>query len=306
MSLIRFVRQKIIQQLFLDYSQRYNHIQKILKSLESMQLTIVLDHFAIIDLPSPKTGIGTLNQIFSALNYYPQGRDYLVDKQNEFMWLAPFEAQSEVAEKVDPQVVIADFCLEDCDPMLQEVLQTYLHAIPDFPWRQFHQLCGDAYRDNMQSAEKLIALITHYCTKRDWPYPTLKDYNTVHAQNELLSWVLAFGRGINHFGINVRFLNQYKNLGDFNHFVQHDLGINLNQKNGAIKGDENTHIAQSSTDGELLPFTLADAQILLPSPFIEFIWRAQKNPTPVYWNDYFTEFIGPQANHVVESVYHHA
>jgi hypothetical protein len=299
MSLIYHVRESVIQQLYNNYVQAFDHIQKVIQFFPEK---IVLDHFAVIDLPSEKSGIFVLNQIFSSLGYLPQGRDYLQDKQNEFMWLAPMEANSKKATEVSPQIVIADFCLDDLSPKVKNIIMKYTRHFSIFPWREFHRLVGEAYHDNHHAASLLIKMIVHYCQQRE-TVPTVQDYLIVKEQNELLSWVLAFGRGINHFGINIGLLNQYAHFSQFNACLSEKLNIRLNQKNGLIKGDEDKYIAQSSTAGDEITLPLLGGEIKLLSPFVEFIWRAKKVAHPLYWNDYYTGFIGMQADDVIESVY---
>jgi len=299
MSLIQYVRENVIQQLYYNYSRSYVHIQKVVQFLPK---NIVLDHFAIIDLPSEKSGIFVLNQLFSSLEYIPQGRDYLQNKQNEFMWLAPMDANLKKPIDVSPQVVIADFCLDDLSSEVRDIVIKYTQSLSPLPWREFHRLVGKTYHDDSSAANNLIKMIITYCQRRD-TLPTIHDYEMVKEQNELLAWVLAFGRGINHFGFNVGLLKCYSNLSDFNKSLNEKLQLSLNQKNGMIKGNEIYQIAQSSTLGEEITLPLLDGEIKLLSPFVEFIWRAKKHDNPVYWNDYFTGFIGEQADDVIESVY---
>lgn len=300
MSLITTVRKKIIQQLWQNTLATNANMQKIVTWINT---PIILDHFAIIDLPSEFSGIATLNQIFSALNYLPQGRDYLADKQNEFMWLAPTEAEFQLAQQADPQIVIADFRFAELAPHIQSILENYTKHIKPFPWQQFHRLCGRAYHDDIDAANELTALIINYCQQREWPLPTVEDYLTIKSSNELLAWVLVFGRCVNHFGISIHCRKSYDSLAQFNQQLEQQLAIPLNQQGGKIKGNAEKGIAQSSTEGELLALPLANGNSKLNGPFIEFVWRYATLSNPQYWKDYFTGFIGTQANYVIESVY---
>lgn len=302
MSSLYYVREKVIEKLFSHYYQQSAHVQKIVGFLPN---NCVKDHFAVIDLPSEKSGISVLNQLFSSLGYLPQGRDYLNEKQNEFMWLAPVEALTKTAQEVSPQIVIADFHLDDLSPAIRDIIIKYTRQLSEFPWRYFHQLCGEVYQQSVlkrDAADKLIDLLCDYLHRRD-SIPTQKDYFTVKEENELLAWVLAFGRGVNHFGFNIGLLNQYTDLAEFNQAITHQLKVTLNNRKGLIKGDHTKSIAQSSTEGENLRLPLSDGMITLSGPFIEFIWRAKRCENPVYWQDYFTGFIGQQADNVIESVY---
>jgi len=281
--------------------REYTHIAKIVKFLS--QKPLVLDHFALIDLfPGTSSGIPFLNQLFSALGYIPGGRDYLPEKQNEFMWLTPVEAEHQKMQDVSPQIVIADFNPNDIDTKITDIILKYTSKIMPFPFTLFHRLCGETYRGLQSSAEQLIKLILSFIDKPPEILPTYQEYCVIKEYNELLAWVLVFGRKVNHFGINIEFLEDYANLEAFNHMITHTLHLPLNQKESLIKGDARHAIAQSSTEGEIVEIQLSDKKITLQGPFMEFVWRASQG-TSGMWTDYFTGFIGQQATKVVESVY---
>ena len=304
MSLIGYVRESVIQILWHGYYQYNISNKKIIDFLEKKHCPLLLDHFAIIDLPSQSSGISVLNQIFSALHYLPQGWDYLPDKQNSFMWLAPIEAENQLAEKASPQIVLADFCLDAMEGYIVDILRAYICQIPPFPWKTFHQLCGAVYHDDYTASQALIKLITAYCQQREWQLPILKDYQIIKNYNELLAWVLIYGKCINHFGLNIQLSGRFESLENFNDLIQQELNIQLNNKNGRlIQGQANKAIAQSATQGDNVSIKLKDGDITLASPFMEFIWRAPLKINPVLWKDYFRSFIGVQADSVIESVY---
>jgi hypothetical protein len=301
MSLMPYVRKQINQVLWQKYIREYTHIAKIVKFLGKENL--IIDHFAIIGLfPGESHGIPLLNQVFSALGYTPSGRDYLEEKQNEFMWLTPVEAENQKMRETSPQIVIADFNPVDIAPDVQQIILKYMEKMPSFPFRFFHNLCGKVYREDEHAAQTLIQLISFFLEKQTTAMPTFEEYTLVKEHNELLAWALVFGRQVNHFGINVEFLNHYNNLSEFNTTLTQTLGIPFNQKEGLIKGDAMTAIAQSSTEGELVEMQLSDKKIHVQGPFMEFVWRASQG-TEKNWKDYFTGFIGQQATKVVESVY---
>jgi len=303
MSFLSSIRKKILQQLWQNYQAECPQVQKILETLSfNLQKNLVLDHFAMIELPGPETGISTLNQILNALNYFPQGRDYLEDKQNEFLWLAPMEARSQSALEADPQIVIADFRLKDLDPKIARIINFYSAKARPFPWQRFHELCGEIYQENSAAEAPFIQLILEHLQHRTWPKPSLRDYYEVREYNELLAWVLLCGRKINHFGINVECLNTHPDLETFTHWIQ-KLGIPLNQKKGIIQGDSSQYLAQSSTQGELLSIFLEGESVGLHGPFLEFVWRAPLIERPERWKDSFRGLIGKQANQVIEAVY---
>lgn len=304
-------RKNIIRLLWRDYLNTCPVIQKIIRALQTENKTLVLDHLAIIDLPNYNTanhtGIAVFNQLWSVLHYTPAGRDYLSQKQNEFLWLAPIEACTQTAEEADPQIVLADFCLADMHPIVQKIILKYARQAPAIDWRYFHTLCGAVFRGDFTAETKLVDFIYTYCQQRPWALPTLKEYLTVKEHNELLAWVLVFGRCVNHFGINVRFLKNATSLESFSSFMQEKLSVKFNTRQGLIKGNADKFIAQSATEGEIMPVFLHNSQIFLARAFIEFVWRAPNNGNskiqPIQWRDYFTGFIAEQADSVIESVF---
>lgn len=289
----------VVETLWQLFTERFTYLAKIFALFSSK---ITLDHLAIIDLPSQHTGINTLNQLFAALNYLPQGRDYLPDKQNEFMWLTPAENFQLKASESLPQIVIADFQIEALPIPIRDIIYKYTLHIKPFPWLMFHNLCGRMYKGDHTARLELTKFIATYCQRRDWPLPTAKEFYSVKEANELLAWVLIFGRQPNHFGISVHLVEKFSSLVEFNHWIK-THAIELNQQQGEIKGTKEKGIAQSATVGQRIKLQLEDGIIALPGPFIEFVWRFSEKSHPEYWSDYFTGFIGNQANYVIESVY---
>jgi hypothetical protein len=295
------VRNQIIQTLWQNYVGDYTHISKIIQSLPHDE--IIKDHLAIIDLPGPHTGIKVLNKIFSCLDFVTRGSGYLPEKQNEFMWLAPIEAGSQKAKDVLLQIVVADFHEEDFSPKVREIILKYSQQASPFPWKNFYYLCSEIYNHNFSANEPLTQLVLDYINTRNWPLPSVKEYLAVKELNELLAWVLVFGRKPNHFGIQIHPFKNFNTLSEFNNFIQQQLNISLNIQAGIIKGDEKKNIAQSSTEGEKIKLSLSDGEIEIYSPFMEFVWRASNASSPLYWKDYYQGFIGEQATHVIESLY---
>lgn len=286
--MLRQVRETVTQALWQSYRASSSQVQAIEANLKSKGINrFVLDHFAIIDLPGLNTGIDKLRQVFSSLGYVERGRGYLADKQNDFVWMAEVDCENKPVEEVLPQVVIADFRPQELPVEVKTIIEKYAALAPTFEL------------STLQSPEAII----HYLQRRDWPLPTIKEFKTVHEFNELLAWVLVFGRKPNHFTFAIHLLPQFSNLEQFNIFIENELHIPLNRNGGLIKGNRENGIEQSSTVGSEIQVELADDVILLPDSFIEFVWRYPKKDHAVYWGDYFTGFVPEQANHVIESLY---
>src|SRR5580704_14217996 len=112
--MLKQLRVDIVQQLWQRYRHTSAQIQSIEKGLQQKGVQkLILDHFAVIDLPSPQTGIPHLSELFKVLGYTYQGEDYLADKQNDFLWLAESDCAHLQAAEVLPPVVVADFRLDE-------------------------------------------------------------------------------------------------------------------------------------------------------------------------------------------------
>lgn len=305
--MLKSCRQKIIKNLWENHSQHSSQVKAITTALKQKDVEeFILDHFAIIDLPGPHTGIPTLRAIFSALGYQEQGRDYLADKQNDFLWMAECDSHQQPVCQVLPQVVVADFRLSEMPNDIQAIIEKYAQQATHPPLTVIQKLIEGIKQDDDSASKQLQNILLNYFQGRDWPLPACNEFYAVREWNELLAWVLIFGRRPNHFTLSVHLLNHFTNLAEFNHFIATQIQLPLNSDGGTIKGGPTQGLAQSSTQGTLCTVNLADGSIELPSDFVEFIWRYPHTPTlspPLLWGDYFTGFVAQFANRVIESLY---
>lgn len=307
MDLLKQTRLKLIDLLWQSYKKNTRQAEAINYSLTQIHhCPITLDHLAIIDLPGPATGINPLCQIFSTLGFTVQGRDYLPEKQNEFLWMAETDAFDKPVANVLPQVVLADFRLDEMPINIRKIIYKYATQAKLSPVAEVQKLCGNILLGKDNAQKQLIKLLASYFLERDWPLPEVKEFQEIQEFNELLAWTLVFGRIPNHFTISVHLLqHKFPTLHSFNEFVINTLKIPLNSSGGIIKGCVKTGIEQSSTLGSPSQVQLANGAITIPNRFIEFVWRYPINnkDKPIYWNDYYTGFMPQNANHVIESLY---
>lgn len=314
--MLKNLRQSIVHRLWQAYRLNTPQMQSIENKLHEKGITqLYLDHFAVIDLPGPQTGIRELQPLFSALGYTFKGQDYLADKQNDFAWLCEDDSESLLALETLPQVVVADFRLDELPTEIKKIIEKYSKLAPPSPTPTIQQL---AHNLDVNKFQQLMALVTQYLIGRDWPLPTVNEFYTVQEFNELLAWVFVFGRRPNHFTLSVHLFDHFSDLADFSQFVEEEVKLTLNRDGGAIKGGTHTGIAQGSTLGITENIRLADGYIQIPTGFVEFVWRyprcdlnhlhLQNNPQdkPKFWNDYFTGFVAQHANRVIESLYTHS
>ncbi|MES2142442.1 MAG: DUF1338 domain-containing protein [Pseudomonadota bacterium] len=301
------VKQLVMRQLWRNYVanlRSVSHIQTVLQ--EQYDEVLLWDHFALIDLPGPHTGIGPLSELFLHLDYEVRGRDYLPEKQNDFVWLAEKSIEAQSAKKALPQVVVADFRREELAPEVRKIIDAYASLAKPLDIEQLRHLQRRILDQDKDAIYEIVKLVTDYLKGRDWPLPSVKEFETVKQSNELLAWVLVMGRQVNHFGWAIHLSKSFNNLQVFNQFVSDTLSIPLNEKGGVIKGHAENGIEQSSTAPITQSVTLVDGTIDVSDRFIEFVWRypvLSSNEKPVLWNDYFTGFIANNADHVVESLY---
>lgn len=304
--MLNSVRQHIIAKLWRDYYNTNRHAQCIEKTLLTKKIRQpILDHFAVIDLPGPHSGMRELIRLFSAIGYSYQGHEYLAEKQNDFTWMAEHDSSGRPAADVLPQVVVADFRLEEMPAAVSDIIIKYSRQAPPSPAVEIEKLAERATQQDEQAAQQLINVFTQYLAGREWPLPTVREFETVREFNELIAWVLVFGRRPNHFTLSIHLLPEFENLMCFHEFIEHEAGLPLNQDGGVIKGGIATGIEQGSTAGTPEIIQLADGTVELPLGFVEFVWRFQNKAAPKLWEDYFTGFVGNHANRVIQSLYTH-
>jgi hypothetical protein len=304
--MLQQVRENIVTHLWQRYCHELSQAHIIQQALQQKAIhPLVLDHFAIIDLPGPETGIPHLTHLFTTLGYVEQGKDYLADKQNDFFWLAPPESESLLAHDVLPQVVVADFRLAEMPPAVRHIIEKYVQQAPRYPRALIQNLAEQTAFGDEIAAQQLTNLVLHYLQGREWPLPSMKEFYTVQEFNELLAWVLVFGRKPNHFTLSIHLLSPFSNLATFLDFIAQELLLPLNREGGLIKGSAAQGIAQAATQGLCKAISIADGEVSLARGFVEFAWRYPRNSItePRLWKDFFTGFVASHADRVIESLY---
>lgn len=283
----------------------WNKYAKCIPNLDAILLNKqpIIDHIAIIDLPSAISGISTLKEIFQNIGYSHKGSGYLPDKINDFIWLNHEKNIHIDANKAIPQIVCADFRINLLSKKAQTIIKKYTSHIQPFNFSQFEKFCSLAAKGFNGYTTKAADLIFNYIYERPWPIPSGNDYKIINSENPLIAWVLLFGRKINHFGLSIHFYEEFDKLSDYNnHLKQHKL-VEFNISNGEIKGNHTCGIEQSSSMGQLINIKLIDETIIANDSFIEFVWRHSIKAKAKLWLDYYKDFIPQNANSVVESLF---
>ncbi len=286
-------KREIVNCLWEDYIQAIPYYETVFKKKRP-----VLDHMAIIDLPPSKnTGIKFLRSIFDRIGFAETGKGYLPEKQNDFIWMTDCNASMHKATDSLPQIVLADFRMDLLPKNIQEIVNKYIEQAPEFNFKKLDEFIASGDEENAN------LLIKKFLLGRAWPTPTVSEYSVVKEHNQLLAWVLLFGRKVNHFGVNITFEKQYTDLWDFNSYIKNLNYAELNSLEGEVKGGAHQGIAQSSTRGQSVVINASDGEVEANNSFMEFVWRYPVTSNPQFWNDYFTGFVSENANKVIESLY---
>ena len=198
--MLDYVKHSVISQLWQDYSTNLLHLSIIQASLQTQyQEELRLDHLALIDLPGPESGMEVLSRLFSYLGYVTRGQGYLAAKQNNFRWLAEQSTTPQLAISALPQIVVADFRREALAPEVLKIIDHYAAFSKPLDNDRLTFLQEGILQHDETAANEMIALMMNYLKGRDWPLPTVNEYEMVKSHNELLAWVLVRGRQVNHF-----------------------------------------------------------------------------------------------------------
>lgn len=282
------IQGKLKDKLWDSYVKSLPEFPKIFGSTQ-----LIIDHYAIIDLPSRHSGIPHLKAAFEMFGLKERGQGYLPQKQNDFLWLADSCFEDMEPAKATPQVVLADFRLNELSTSTRKIVEKYAkYRDEDFDLELFKMATEDDLMVNQ--------LVKHVNT-RPWPQPSLGEYLSVNEENPLLAWVLLFGRRVNHFGIGIYAMGEHSSLHSFNTAIQEK--ITLSPIGGLIKGDEACGIEQSSTIGAAVQVNFDGKIIETNDCFLEFVWRHPITNTPKKMRDYYMDFLPTNADKVIESLY---
>src|ERR1043165_233097 len=186
------VKDYVFSQLWQNYSIHLDELSAIQNHIKKhFQEELILDHFALIDLPGPHTGMDTLSHLFSYLGYKVRGQDYLAEKQNNFRWLSEEISSETLAIDASPQIVVADFRREALAPQILTIVDHYAGFSQALDTEQLKFLRHRTLQHDEMAAFELSSYILNYLQSRHWPLPTIKEYAIVKSHNELLAWEIG-------------------------------------------------------------------------------------------------------------------
>ncbi len=132
---------------------------------------------------------------------------------------------------------------------------------------------------------------------RPWAPVSWETYQNLAQASQYAAWVAAFGLRANHFTVSVNHLKTFDTpvLANLNAWLQ-TQGFTLNTRGGAIKGDPQCGLEQSSTMADHIEVDFADGVHAIPSCYCEF---ALRHPGPD--GTPFDGFVTQSANRIFES-----
>jgi hypothetical protein len=264
---------------------------------------LAMDHFAIIDFTSKYSGIDYLKEIFKLIGYKERGAGYLPDKQNNFVWLSSPEFSEKLPKEALPQPIIADFSNDKFSKSTRKIIEKCSkHNYKNFDLNLIKAAMKEAGEGNQLAENYVVDVLSGHLNSKFIEFPTLKEYEAVKEENQLMAWILLFGRRVNHFGVGVC-SRSHKSLKEFNSHVQNNYNTVMNKEGGLIKGGAKCGIEQSSTMGKVVEVKLEDGVVKTNDSFLEFVWRYPVKSSPKVMKDYYMDFIPVNADKVIESLF---
>jgi hypothetical protein len=260
-----------------------------------------LDHFAIVELNSVNSGITHLQKIFEIIGFCKRGEGYLPEKINDFIWMLHDNNAGVDPASMIPQVILADFRADMLSKKNRNIVDKYAKYYPNINFSYLEKAVA-----SNEMEQEVVQYLFNHMNCRFWPLPTYKEYMSLKEENELMAWVLLFGRVVNHFGVCIYTTGEYDSLADFNDKARRLYNIGLNNVEGEIKGSKKIGLEQSSSVGSVTYFDLDGGTVEVNDAFLEFVWRhpvKDCNTTPKIFDDFYQDFLPSNANNIVESVY---
>lgn len=305
MDFLPLARRQLIELLWKRFKGQLETAEALEEDLNDQAMGVALDHLAIIDLPSPQSGIPVLERIFSTLGFVKTGKGLVKDKANEFIWMEEEGARESVEGEPLPQIVLADFRVSNLSPAVSKVVERLTKNLPQAPFAKIEAAAKRARGGEFSAVGEIVKVVSDYLTRRDHLLPTKQELELVRQENELLAWVMVFGREVNHFGVSAHHLHAFPDLESFTNYIEADLGFDIVERGGKrIRGSRAQGIQQSATTSEELVVELEGGQVTLPNRFIELVWRfPSAGLAPELWSSYFRGFATENSDTVIESLY---
>lgn len=261
---------EFFQRLWEQYTAVTPQALRIHDAVASLNGVIQNDHVAFRTFRHGPLGIDHLEPLLQGMGYQPFDRYHFTQKK-----LEAFAYRH--ADPALPKIFLSELLIDQLSEQAQGIILRYLQAMPlpvpnepAFFWR------GTL-----------------------WPAVTSQDYFTLLQESEYAAWLLVMGYRANHFTISVNHLARTPSLDAVIDIVR-ELGLQLNESGGLIKGSAAVGLQQASTLADEMQHTFADGvTATVKTCYYEFALRY-----PLENGELYQGFVEQSADRIFESTFH--
>lgn len=293
MDFLPLARRQLIDFLWKRFKGQLDIASALEEDLNDQALGITLDHLTIIDLPSQGSGLAPLEKLFSMLGFIKAGEGFISSQSCQFIWMEEEGARESAANEPLPQIVVADFRKADLSPKVRAIIERLTLTVPPPPFQKIESAVARAQSGDFTAVAEIVKLTSEYLTKREHLLPTQSEFETVNRENDLLAWVMIFGREVNHFGIAVQHLHPFSDLENFTDYLESDLGFEFqDQSPQKLFGEKSLGVSKKTTQSTPLTVELEGGKVTLPDRTLKLVWRyPTQGNSEALWASYYRGFI---------------
>lgn len=298
------ITDKVIKQLWNIYKSKVGQVKIIEDAIRKMDDTWNEDHIAFRTLPGKYCNLKTLASAFEILGYTKAGNYDFPEKKLKAISMNPPIKKGAHSAKVFPKVFISELQLDSFSRAFKDCIQKYTNDVVDSPIEklkiQYAQLKDDP-KKILQFANEMSLFLG---SGTMWRVPTYQDYELLRIESEYAAWTLVFGNTPNHFTVSVHLMENFRNLKQFNDFIQKKLKITLNKSGGnIIKGSAAVQLEQSATLADECIVRFQDGFYKIPYAFVEFAYRhpLKGKKHDEMWESYYQGFVTDNADKIFDS-----
>ena len=259
--------QKFFDALWQDYIAMAPQAARIKAAFEDRGETVVNDHVAFRTLALEPIRLAQLEPHLLALGYSPfEPYEFPAKKLKAYGYLPPQPGL--------PRVFLSELLVDQLSADAQGVLRRCVEQIDP----------------------KRVASPDVLWSGRLWAPIAWDEYQLLAAESEYAAWMATIGIRPNHFTISVTDLEQSSSV-EAALAVAEELGYQINESGGRVKGSPDVLLEQGSTLADRTPMPFADgAERPVPTCYYEF---AKRYPQPD--GQLFQGFVANSADKIFES-----
>ena len=298
------ITEKVIKQLWSIYKSKVGQVKTIEQAIRKMGDTWSEDHIAFRTLPGKNCNMKVLSSIFEMLGYTHAGNYDFPEKKLKAISMNPPVKKNAHSSKVFPKVFISELILDSFSKSFKECVLKYTNDVTDSPIEKLKIQLSQIKEDNKKVSRFANEVALFLGSGAMWRIPKYQDYELLRIESEYAAWTLVFGNTPNHFTVSVHLMETFKNLQQFNDYVQKKLKIEMNKSGGSIiKGSKAVRLEQSATLAEENIVRFQDGFYNIPYAFVEFAFRhpLQGKKHDELWESYYQGFVTDNADKIFES-----